>query len=694
MSKTNQGDLIQNHRVAPALALALALWVDGPDAFSQLAITEVMSNGSTAGLDYGFQRPDFWELTNFGTNGVDLTGYRWWDGDEKSIDAGIVIPAGTIWPGESVLFVRNSGTVPDPAAFRAWWGSNRLANVQIYYPDPQSAPGFDAENGDAVRLWDAEGRLVDEVRFGSGILGVTFTYEPHSGAFSESSRLDFDGAFYSAQGTDIGSPGIAPRGPVPIQITQEPVSQDVDAGSGVVLRVQATGRPAPRYQWYTNGVPIPSVVITSAVPRLVYYAGCGPSWERPPGPNDLAIAEIQPHQGGNYFVEVFNGLNTWTSSNVTVTVKTNPVPIQVECPPEASCAPTIAPDGIGTLVANPGQTAIFTVQTRGYPVPTFQWSSSSNGITFTDLPGATNRQLTLTDIASSHAGYYRVQLQNSSGTVPPAVGRLSIQSRAQLRITEVMSLACVARNRDWWELTNTGDEPVNLCGYRWDDTIDDFTIGGGPTITNSVMMQPGESIILLESQTAESFVQWWGATNLPPNLQFVTYAANNLGEETDAIRVWPPNETDRNQWLASVEFSAALPGGVTRWWDLSRCTNEWGTASTNGQCGAFRAEKGCVTEMGSPGWTRWTPPVLTSVVRQGSHCTLSWKAQPGSANQLQFARRLEVPPKATVWEDLGTHQFLQASCVFIDSSIGSEAQRFYRVLRVAVADCPCPDLEQ
>src|SRR6187551_3353058 len=47
------------------LWLGLIIWSCGASAPAQLAITEVMSFASTNAS--GFSRPDFWELTNFGT---------------------------------------------------------------------------------------------------------------------------------------------------------------------------------------------------------------------------------------------------------------------------------------------------------------------------------------------------------------------------------------------------------------------------------------------------------------------------------------------------------------------------------------------------------------------------------------------------------------------------------------------------
>jgi hypothetical protein len=663
-----------------------------------LAITEVMSSGSTN--ESGLQRPDFWELTNFGTNEVNLEGYRWFDKDDVSAEGRKEFPAITLTPGEPIIVIRGGNSVvSDTAAFREWWGPALPVNLKIYF-SPYPSPGFDPDDGDAVRLWDPEGSLVDEVRFGKARMGFTFTYNTNSGAFSQLSEQGVAGALRAAIGGDVGSPGYATNGPVAMRISQQPIGQSVEPGSEIILRVQAAGRPSPQYRWYRDGIPIQAAGAISAIPRLVCFADCGPSWRLAPGPNDLMLSGIEPGQSGDYSVQIFNGLEKLTSVVARITVETNPSPLQVGCPLEESCVPCAGTAAGAHLVASPGQTVIFTVRNRGFPLPDFQWSHSADGVNFTDLPGETNRDLVLSDIQDDGAGIYRVRLQNSNGSTN-AFARLTVKLSPQLEITEVMAWACPALDRldrDWWELTNTNAEPVNLCRYRWDDGTamgvnSQLAIGGGPTITNGVIIQPGESVILLESQTAESFVQWWGASNLPPNLRFVTYAANGLGEERDEIYLWDPNETDGSKVIDSLSF-AESDLGVTLWFDpfmeMQGCGSaRAGAKSIGGNCGAFQADRGC--DIGSPGWTRWTPPTLTSVRREGSGIALSWSAQPRSSNRVQFARRLATPSDATVWEDLHTLRFDWAACVATDSSIGVEPQRFYRVLRVAPAECPCPE---
>src|SRR5258706_16370369 len=79
-------------------------------ANAQLAITEAMSSASTnLGATLVAQNSDWWELTNFGTNSMDLTGYSWNDNAGGFIAADPTPFAGlTIGPGESIVFCNSN----------------------------------------------------------------------------------------------------------------------------------------------------------------------------------------------------------------------------------------------------------------------------------------------------------------------------------------------------------------------------------------------------------------------------------------------------------------------------------------------------------------------------------------------------------------------------------------------------------
>jgi hypothetical protein len=655
---------------------------------AQLAITEVMSWSvvNCAACEAAGPRgchPDFWELTNFGTNAVELTGYRFWDSDPVPFELAHLLPCASIGPGESIVFVRTWPEVSDAAAFRQWWGDENLtADLQIcFYP---RNPGFDFL-GDAVRVWDADTNLVDEVVFGESRNEATLDYDTETGAARQSTN-GVCGALRATVCGDVGSPGRAPCGPVPLKISRQPVSQTVDAGGEVTFRVEATGLPRPRgLQWYFQEAPIARPPAgPDAVPTVVNYAGCGPAWTATPKPTDLTIHDVQTNHAGRYFAVFTNGLESLTSAVVTLTVNTSNAPPRIECPPAGLRWPALPGQSENTLVVTELQTATFDVVVRGYPMPTFRWSWSADGTRFTDLPGATNRTLTISFALSGHSGYYRVRAQNLLGT-NHAFARLIVQAesdRPRLKITEAMSASCFVAE-DWWELTNVGEKPANLYGYRWDENPG--VIGGGPTITDNITIQPGESIIFLEGHTPEFFIHhWWGASNLPPGLQIITHTANGLLAEQDEINLWNPTEVDSAYWLDQVIFSAATPG-ASFWFAPNDPCSEFGVVSVEGECGAFRSIQGC--DVGSPGWTAWSPPRLTSVRRVGEDVRLEWKAQPGSTNRVQYTARLASPPSATVWANLSPPL---TTSTYLDNSGDGTPRRFYRVKQVAPKDCSCP----
>lgn len=421
-----------------------------------------------------------------------------------------------------------------------------------------------------------------------------------------------------------------------------------------------------------------------STPRLINFAGCGLAWQQVPSAIDLTLRDIQPADAGQYFVVFTNGLERMTSAVVTLTVNTSATQPRLECPQDVLWFPTPHGGRETNLIVFPWQPAVFDVVVRGYPAPTFRWSWSADGVAFMNIPDATNRSFTLDYAQPSQAGIYRVTVSNAAGTIN-AYARLTVAAKPKLQITEAMAFACDPIGKDWWELTNTGNEPVNLAGYQWNDYPGN--VGGGPTITNAVIIEPGESIILMENQTPVSFRQWWGTENLPPKLRFIVYTANGLTEDGDEVNVWNHSAIDDLDFIHSVSFSGST-WGASFWFDTEACVaSEFGIVSTTGACGTFVASTGCDT--GSPGWTRWTRPMFSSIRRGVTGTRLEWRAQPGSTNLVQRTSRLTGT--ATVWTDLGTFSFATATGTTTDASIGQ--QRFYRIVRLLAAGCPCPELE-
>jgi hypothetical protein len=167
-----------------------------------LRITEVMPSQASSS---GVATADWWELTSFESQAVDLSGWRFNDSGGGLTDP-FVLPAGlSILPGESIVLVEGLTA----AQFRNWWGSANLpTNLRII---TYSGAGLGLGAGDGIRVWDAHtsdpGNTIDSVDFGTATTGVSFNFNPATGEFGANSQLGVNGVIRAALTSDIGSPG-------------------------------------------------------------------------------------------------------------------------------------------------------------------------------------------------------------------------------------------------------------------------------------------------------------------------------------------------------------------------------------------------------------------------------------------------------------------------------------------------------
>lgn len=616
------------------MLLALVTWAS--NARAQLAITEVMAvpaiNTNTA-----FWGPDYWELTNFGTNDINLTGYSFSDNHRTNLLVRTLFANLIIHVGESIVFfeLQSDRTVSTAEQFRAWWGTARLPpHLQIR---SYKEPGFNARDGDEVWLYDPHTNVVDMVVIGGGTrMGRALVYDADSGIFGVPSLAGVDGAFTAVLSVDVGSPGTA-IGPVPLQIIQQPMDQTADAGAPTALSVKAVGMPQPKFQWLAKGVAIPGVCDAS-----------------------LTLPNVQPSDAGEYRVRVFNGLMELTSGAATLTVNTNPTPPALVEPPADA-----------TVFA--GQTAVFQVVVRGYPSPLYQWRC--NGV---EIPGATNALLTVPNVEAALSGaQYSVRCWNSLGTTN-ASATLMVRRRPRLQFTEVMPLAKgpFSRHYDWFELTNGDTEPVDLRGYRFSDTP---SLACAQVITNSVIVQPGESVVFVERMSRAEFVNWWGASRLPPNLQVITYLGFSLKDGGETLHLWNAAATDLYDTVATASWASAL-AGVSLACDNDcyqqetyGCNATCLTDSVDGFSGAFRAAE--LGDVGSPGYTSNPPPRICSLVTGAGETILECRVVSGRTYRLDFTPTLSEP----AWQTVGTYGATNCILRIPDAFTGGALARFYRL---------------
>lgn len=168
---------------------------------AQLKITEAES--SEAG-----SKSDWFELTNFGSSAVDVTGYKMDDSSAAFATAVPMLGITSIAPGESVAYFEVTGGTPlTVAGFESWWGIGTSVQVGTY---SGSGVGL-SSSGDGVTIFDSLGNQVDLVTFGAATKGVTFGWDPGTQTFGGLSQVGVNGAFTAPQDGDVGSPGAVPE---------------------------------------------------------------------------------------------------------------------------------------------------------------------------------------------------------------------------------------------------------------------------------------------------------------------------------------------------------------------------------------------------------------------------------------------------------------------------------------------------
>jgi uncharacterized protein YjiK len=183
---------------------------EGPTTPPSLAVTEV-SPWSSGDSTYA---ADWWEVTNTGTEAVDLTGFKM-DDDSDSFSRAVALNGvSTLLPGQSAVFTE--GTAATASALTSYWfGTDVPAGLKVGYYSG-SGVGL-STGGDQVNLFDRAGNQVAGVRFGTATSGRTFDNAAGDATVTRLSAAGVDGA--RTVGTETGSPGTIQQAPVITEVS-------------------------------------------------------------------------------------------------------------------------------------------------------------------------------------------------------------------------------------------------------------------------------------------------------------------------------------------------------------------------------------------------------------------------------------------------------------------------------------------
>jgi hypothetical protein len=182
------------------LIAALAA-VSAVPAHAAVSITEVApwaSGNSAVGADW-------FELTNTGASAITIAGWKMDDGSAAFASSVALTGISSINAGESVIFIEGASSL-NATFLSTWFGANASAGLQVgNYSGNKVGLSTD---GDGVTVFDVSGAQQAIVTFGASTAGYTFDNAAGAtGSISTLSAAGVNGAFLSADGNEIGSPG-------------------------------------------------------------------------------------------------------------------------------------------------------------------------------------------------------------------------------------------------------------------------------------------------------------------------------------------------------------------------------------------------------------------------------------------------------------------------------------------------------
>lgn len=248
---------------------------------------------------------------------------------------------------------------------------------------------------------------------------------------------------------------------------------------------------------------------------------------------------------------------------------------------------------------------------------------------------------------SGHLSPYgeKLVLENTTGGI---VAQLQVAPdpnapAVSIKVTEILSSSNHVDNTingDWWELTNTAAQPLDLAGFSWDDSRD----LAGQAIFGAVTLGAGESIIILDEDDddeAHLFRQAWG---LPATVRILT--REDFGIESmrglgngDSVIVYLPNGSE----VARANYTAHAAGRSRAWF-----RNGQAVQGGYSQAGKFGAVASAIDpgDVASPGFAAADPATLTHPydIWAAAHDLWSgaaaWEADPdgdGRTNRTEYA---------------------------------------------------------
>jgi hypothetical protein len=241
----------------------------------------------------------------------------------------------------------------------------------------------------------------------------------------------------------------------PFTITAPPVGFSFNATTATTIGCAGpTSATVSLGTTSTGGFNTPINLTATSVPAGTTVS-FGPNPVTPGSATVVTLNNTQLLAAGTYTIGV-TGVAGTSTLNTTVSFMVSP-----------GTAPTIATQTANTAVCSGGN-AVFTVATSGAAVTGYQWQNSPDGVTFTNIAGATAATYSATAVATSFNNYrFRVIVSGQCGSVTSSAAILTVQTAPVITAQPQNAVECVGNNAVF-TATASGS---NLT-YQWEFSTD------------------------------------------------------------------------------------------------------------------------------------------------------------------------------------------------------------------------------